>query len=118
MSNSKSMTLLDQALRLGYEELALLNEGDVEAAGLRASDRLKLTLDAKNASDKGDMTALRDKLLQLQALQGQLTTEARKLHAETRDALQQARQQRKRLAGYGKAARITPSFRVSLSKRG
>lgn len=122
MNNTQS--LLDEALRLGDLELQMLAHGDVEQAeqtALQRNELLDKALHGKQASALQDaasheLATLRDKLEQLMTMQGQLTSEAKKLHSDIRSELFRTRQESTRYAGYGKAA-TTQGPRSLLHKR-
>ncbi len=106
---AETCSLLDEALELGRVELRLLRDGDVEKAEETAQQRGRLVTafleSRKSGEDPGGqkLDALRDKLRQLMALQGRLTSEARALHASVREEFKRTRQENTRLSGYGNA---------------
>lgn len=94
-----TLTLLDQALELGRKELGFLVAGDVEEARRLAGDRGRLTFEA--VGEPGvDLAGVLEKLNQLQSLQGQITQEARRLHAALTEDLKRARQENRRFSAY------------------
>ncbi|GAB7079440.1 hypothetical protein [Megalodesulfovibrio paquesii] len=121
--------LLDKALALAEEEMVMLREGDVDAAQRNASERIALTEQAWTLGmddsrperiDPARLVQLQQKLLQLQSIQGRLTTEARRLHATIKEDLLRSRQEGARHAAYGKALRPVSSVAASnrfISKR-
>ncbi len=113
-----AMTLIDQALDIGRQELELLQAGEVDRAADMARDRERLMNMAYGDKDSDELVKLESKLWQLASLQGRLTTEAKRLHAEIKQELLRTRQESARLSGYGKAVKPTPLFSRFLSKRG
>lgn len=119
-----TQSLLDEALRLGDLELQMLADGELEQAEETAVQRGQLIAEAlevsqyaaKERSSSQELAELRQKLEQLMALQGRLTSEARELHREVRSELMRTRQESSRFAGYGRASRI-PGQRSLLHKR-
>ncbi len=111
-----SLALLDQALMLGENELNALACGDVDAADDSAQERGKLLTRAWEQRESVQEDDLRQKLLQLQTLQGRLTSEARKLHQSLREELQRSRKESTRLAGYKRAISINPLHSQYVSK--
>ncbi|MCA1945515.1 MAG: hypothetical protein LDL30_09590 [Desulfovibrio sp.] len=106
--------LLDKALALAEEEMTMLRDGDVDAAHTHAAQRMALTEQAwaisttattPERTDPVRLNVLQEKLLQLQAMQGRLTTEARRLHAAIKEELLRSRQEGARHAAYGRALR-------------
>lgn len=96
---TNTLSLLDQALELGRKELCFLAAGDVEEASRLAGDRGRLTAEA--VKEPGvNLDAVLDKLNQLQSLQGQITQEARRLHAALKEDLKRARQENRRFSAY------------------
>jgi hypothetical protein len=113
-----TQALLDEALVLGDLELRMLGQGEVEQAQETAQCREDLIAQALGNSPCTDLTALKDKLEQLMALQGRLTGEARQLHESIRDELLRTRMENDRVAGYGKANKDMSLFTSMLHKRG
>ncbi|TVM17565.1 hypothetical protein DPQ33_07910 [Oceanidesulfovibrio indonesiensis] len=118
MPSADPETLLNHALDVADRELAFLMEGQVDEAAALAEDRAQLIEGAWKAGTLQELKPLREKLVQLQSMQGRLTEEARKLHAQVRDELARSRQESRRHAGYGNSLKTTPSFTRFLSKRG
>lgn len=112
-----SLALLDEALSLGERELGALTSGDVDTADFNASERERLLEQAWTHRDPDRLDALREKLIRLQCLQGRLTEEAKRLHAQLRTQLQDNRREVQRLRGYGRAVQITGAP-VSLGRLG
>lgn len=92
--------IMDEVLETGRKELAMLATGDVEQAEALAHERATLMEQAWRMRDPTKISALKHKLLQLQSLQGQITAEARRLHAAIKRDLLRARQENQRLTGY------------------
>ena len=115
---SDTQALLDEALILGDLELKLLGQGEVEKAGEAAQRRGRLINEALENSSKEAVHTLLDKIKQLMALQGRLTSEARELHNSIRGELQRTHKETVRFNGYGKASRYTPMIQSRLHKRG
>ncbi len=100
--------ILDIALDVGRRELDQLAQGEVDAARHLAEERMQLMEDAWRMRDPAKIGALKDKLLQLQGLQGQITSEARQLHEAIRRDLLRAKQENQRLTGYRSSMRGSP----------
>ena len=113
-----SLSLLDQALELGKRELEHLSSGNVDETEDLARERSQLLSLAWDGQDDPALEVLRDKLMQLQSLQNNLTAQAKRLHSSMRDELRRARQEKARLSGYGKAAKPAPRINSFLSKHG
>ncbi len=113
-----SLSLLDQALFLGEQELQALAMGDVDTADENASRRGNLIAMAWDKREGVELDALRGKLLKLQNLQGLLTEEARKLHASLKSELQKTKKHSVRLQGYRQAVRVKPTHSQYVSKQG
>jgi hypothetical protein len=92
--------ILDEALQAGFKELAHLADGQVEQAELLADQRGTLMEQAWRMRDPRKISALKHKLLMLQSLQGQISTEAKRLHAAIKRDLLRAKQENQRLTGY------------------
>lgn len=118
----ESARLIDQALEVGAQELNSLLAGDIDMVEKLSNERGQLmgrAFDSPvDSTNQGGMDALRDKLLQLQSLQGRLTEEARRLHESVRKQLVKTKREETRHAGYGKASKAAPMYRISMSKRG
>jgi uncharacterized protein involved in exopolysaccharide biosynthesis len=95
-----ALTLLDQALEVGRKELGFLLDGDVAEASRLARDRGQLTAEAMAGGGGVNLDQALEKLTQLQGLQGQITQEARRLHAALKKDLLRARQENKRFTAY------------------
>lgn len=113
-----SLSLLDQALNLGEQELAALAMGDVDTAHDSADERGKLIELAWENREGVALDALQDKLLQLQSLQGKLTDEAKRLHSSIKAELQKTKKHSTRLSGYRQAVRVSSSHSRFVSKQG
>jgi len=109
---------LEAALVKGESELHCLLAGEIEEAEKLAHDRGQLLEQAWRCSDPESIGLLRDKLLKLKNLQGQLTMEARRLHAELKSDLQRAKQENKRLTGYRGGSHAQFGVRNYLDKTG
>lgn len=117
---ANSLELLDQALEMGRRELETLTSGEVDGTDVSSLERGRLLEQAWEMRHCVDLDAFQKKLLQLQSLQGELTTEARKLHASLKEDMKHIKAQGRRMAGYGQAARMTPRAGTSrfLSRHG
>ncbi|MGD9608081.1 MAG: hypothetical protein AB7U59_01610 [Desulfovibrionaceae bacterium] len=115
---SDKLDLLEQALATGERELHCLLAGEIEEAEKLAKERGQLLEMAWGETDPESVGLLRDKLLKLKSLQGQLTTEARRLHAELKSDLQRAKQENQRLSGYRSTVRPNPAVSRYLDKAG
>lgn len=106
-----TLSLLDQALEMGRKELGFLIDGDVEEATRLAHDRGQLTAEAMADGGKGaNLDQALEKLTQLQGLQGQITQEARRLHAALKKDLLRVRRENKRFTAYKEGSGMTPRF--------
>lgn len=105
---AETLQLLDQALEIGHEELKYLAAGEVEDAFEAAERRGFLTTQALETKESVSLDQILDKLNRLKSLQGQLTSEAKKLHATLKDDITRVKQEGTRFKGYGKAVRGTP----------
>lgn len=115
---SDKLEYLEAALVAGERELHCLLAGEIEEAEALAKDRGRLLEMAWCSTDPDSIGQLRDKLLKLKNLQGQLTVEARRLHAELQTDLQRAKQENQRLSGYRSSVRPNPAVRRYLDKAG
>lgn len=115
---SDKLDYLEAALAAGEHELHCLLAGEIEEAEVLAKDRGRLLEMAWHSADPESIGQLRDKLLKLKNLQGQLTVEARRLHAELQSDLQRAKQENQRLSGYRTSVRPNPAVRRYLDKAG
>ncbi len=115
---SDKLEYLEAALVAGEKELHCLLAGEIEEAETLAKDRGRLLEMAWRSADPESIGLLRDKLFKLKNLQGQLTVEARRLHAELKSDLQRAKQENQRLSGYRTSVRPNPAVRRYLDKAG
>lgn len=115
---SDKLEYLEQALATGERELHCLLAGEIEEAEKLAKDRGRLLEMIWSSAEAESVGLLRDKLLKLKNLQGQLTVEARRLHAELKSDLQRAKQENQRLSGYRSTVRPNPAIRRYLDKAG
>ncbi|MDD4952520.1 MAG: hypothetical protein PHV85_08230 [Desulfovibrionaceae bacterium] len=100
-----SLDYLDQAIEIGHKELDSLEAGDVEQAERLARSRGGLTEKAFEIREGVSVEALLDKLTELRSLQGEITGEARRLHASLKaDLLKIKREGRRHSAYYGAGA--------------
>lgn len=104
---ANSLSLLDQALHLGEQELQALVAGDVAMAEETSRQRTDLLNMAWEQREPEVLDDFRNKLLRIQFLQGRLTEEARRLHAQLRTQLQQSRKEGRRLDGYKRTVSAT-----------
>ena len=102
------LDILDRALEAGRLELTQLAQGEVEEAERLAQERLNLMEEAWRMRDPKKISDLKEKLVQLQGLQGQITAEARRLHEAIKRDLLRARQENQRLTGYRSSLRVSP----------
>ena len=102
---SDALTLLDKALEKGQSELRLLEAGEVAELEPLAQDRSKLIEQAMKFRDPEKVNLIRDKLIELQTLQGQLTKEALRVREVLKEDLQRAKQENKRFTGYGRSVK-------------
>ncbi|MCM0756409.1 hypothetical protein M7784_14325 [Desulfovibrio aminophilus] len=115
---SDMVTLLDQAIEMGHKELGFLISGDVFEAEQLAQDRGRLTADIENGKSV-DLDTVLDKLTQLKALQGQITQEARRLHAALKADLQRVRRENQRFSAYKEGSRVaSPLSSRFISRQG
>ncbi len=105
---SDEIEFLEQALDVGRQELHHLAEGEVDEAERLAEERLTLMEEAWRMRDPKRVSTLKEKLMQLQGLQGQITAEAKKLHAAIKRDLLRAKQENQRLSGYRSSLRVSP----------
>lgn len=113
-----SLTLLDQALSLGEQELNALAAGDVDVAHENSGKRSQLLAEAWEQRDGVAVEDLQNKLMQLQSLQGRLSEEAKRLHVSLKSELQKTKKHSRRLTGYRQAVRVTPLHSHFVSKQG
>lgn len=100
--------ILERALDAGRRELGHLAAGEVDEAEGLARERMALMEEAWRMKDPQKIGVLKEKLLQLQGLQGQITAEARRLHEAIKRDLLRARQENQRLTGYRSSLRVSP----------
>ena len=110
--------LLEQALHMAHKELELLASGDTLALEDLARQRTDLVETAMAGREGADVDQLLDKLTRLKSMQGQLTAEARRVHAMLAQDLDRARQESRRLSGYGKSSRPVEPCSRFISKQG
>lgn len=113
-----SLTLLDEALALGDRELQLLAAGQYEEVERIAQDRSRLVVEAVEGGSPLDLTLFHDKLLQLSALQGRLTDEAKRLHESVRLELQRTKKEGERISGYKRGRKVKSLISTQMHKRG
>jgi len=117
---SEKLRLLDQALALSEAELDYLNEGDFARAEESSAERgelIRRVLAMKDEPTTQD--DLIEKLKELRNMQGRLTTEAKRLHAELKEDLVRTSKEAKRFGGYQQAAGMRqPTNSRFISKRG
>jgi hypothetical protein len=112
-----SLSLLDEALDIGREELEHLRRGRDDEAGKAARRRGELMELAWERRDEVDVDNLLQKLEQLRELQGSLTEEARKLHEILRRDLAQAKKENRRISAYNDSRKNIPRFSRFLSRQ-
>mgnify|MGYP000887696422 CR=1 FL=1 len=115
---SDALTLLDEALELGRKELTLLADGDVDGVWEASQARGELLDRAWRERDGVDMDHLLGKLKRLKELQGQMTSDAKRLRDDLRADLARVRQEGKRFSGYASAVKVTPLASRFVSKKG
>lgn len=101
---SSSIRLLDEALRIGTQELDALCAGDVDLADQCFEERVALTEEALRLRDAA-AEVLRGRMETLQELQNALYAEAKKLKAEVQGSLVESKKQTQRMRGYGLSVR-------------
>lgn len=116
---SERIKLLDEALAMSEAELGFLIEGDFAKAEESSAQRNEIVRRVLSMKDETSPEALLDKLTQLRSMQGMLTSEARRLHAELKADLTRTRQETKRFGGYQQVASgtRTPLQSRYISKR-
>ena len=114
---SDALTLLDEALELGRKELALLADGDVDGVWEASQARGQLLDQAWRERDGVDVDQLLGKLKRLRELQGQMTSDAKRLRDDLREDLARVRQEGKRFSGYASATKVTPLASRFVSKK-
>jgi hypothetical protein len=115
---SDALTLLDEALELGRKELALLADGDVDGVWEASLARSRLLDQAWSERDGVDVDQLLGKLKRLKELQGQMTSDAKRLRDDLRADLARVKQEGKRFSGYASATKVTPLASRFVSKKG
>lgn len=115
---SNALNLLDEALELGRKELALLADGDVDAVREVSQARSDLMNRAWDDREGVDVDQLFGKLKRLKELQGQMTSDARRLRDDLRADLARVRQEGRRFSGYASASKITPLASRFMNKKG
>ena len=119
-----ALTLLDQAIEMGNQELAHLAAGDVDKAEELAFGRggvmdAVLAEDTSGAQEGDCLDSLLAKLLELKSLQARIIDEATRLRRCLGQEIMRAGTEQKRHQGYGRAVRPTPRIRsVYISKNG
>lgn len=109
---ANSLTLLDEALRIGEQELEALKNGDMDVADEAAVERERLISEAW-AIRTGDIeNELRQKLLKMQHVQLLLTDELKKLHASLKSQLLASKKKSSVYRGYQKSV-VFPGASVS-----
>ncbi|CCO23892.1 hypothetical protein [Maridesulfovibrio hydrothermalis] len=102
---AETLNLLDQALDIGHEELQYLVAGEVDEASDAAERRGFLTTKALETKESVSLDQILDKLNKLKNLQGQLTSEAKKLHASLKSDIGRVKKENVRFKGYGSVVR-------------
>lgn len=97
---SESLILLDNALELAKQEKSALENGAYDEAIKLAEERTKISNAAWNLLELKDNVAYRDRLLEISAIQNQLTQLATTARERIRNALNRSRQEKKRIHGY------------------
>lgn len=109
---ANSLTLLDEALRIGERELEALKNGDMDVADEAAVERERLISEAW-AIRTGDIEGeLRKKLLKMQNVQLLLTDELKKLHASLKSQLIASKKKSSGYRGYQKSV-TSPGASIS-----
>lgn len=100
MSTEQATKLLDEALRVGAEELDALRDGDVDLASELCARRAALTEQgwARREEDFGEV---RSRLIALRDLQERLFEEGHKLKQQIQDQLNQSKRHMRCIRGYG-----------------
>jgi hypothetical protein len=111
-----ALTLLDQAIEMGNQELAHLAAGEVDQAEEVAFGRDGVVnaalAEGTLGSPEGEcLDALMSKLEELKALQTRIIAEATRLRSSLGQEIMRAGQEQKRHQGYGRAVRPTPRIR-------
>jgi hypothetical protein len=111
-----ALTLLDQAIEMGNQELAHLAAGEVDKAEEVAFGRdgvmnAALAEDTLGSPEGDCLDTLVAKLEELKALQARIIDEALRLRQSLGLDIQRTGQEQKRHQGYGRAVRPTPRIR-------
>jgi hypothetical protein len=111
-----ALTLLDQAIEMGNQELAHLAVGEVDKAEELAYGRggvmdAVLAEDSSGAPEGECLESLLNKLLELKTLQARIIDEATRLRRSLGQEIMRTGKEQKRHQGYGKAVRPTPRIR-------
>ena len=114
----EALTLLDQAIEMGNQELALLTAGEVDKAEELAFGRdgvlnAALSEDNLGAPDGECLDSLVAKLEELKTLQARIIDEASRLRRSIGQEILRTGQEHRRHQGYGKAVRPVPRIRSS-----
>lgn len=112
------LSLLDEALKLGEQELVALDQDELESVEKLASRRQDLLAKAMGQNTNEDADQLVEKLAQLKAIQGRLSLRTKKLHAQVKRDLQRVREECRRMTGYKDASRVMPMTNRFISKVG
>jgi len=115
---SDCLSLLDQALDMGQQELESLAAGREKESLETAAERCRLIEQAFEAREKADVDVFLGKLKQIKNMQGRLITEARRLHEALAKNLAHAKQENKRLTGYKNSRSPAPAYSRFVSKQG
>lgn len=111
------LSLLDEALKLGEQELVALDQDELETVENLAARRQELLARAMgHTGDNPDH--LVEKLTQLKSIQGRLSLRTKRLHAQVKRDLQRVREECRRMSGYKDAARVMPMTNRFISKVG
>lgn len=112
------LSLLDEALEVGRQELEHMRQGrDVEAdkAAYRRGELLELAWERREGVD---VDAMLVKLEAMRSLHGVLTAEAKKLRELLRQDLAKAKRENKRITAYNGTRKHIPEFSRFISKQG
>jgi len=119
-----ALTLLDQAIEMGTQELAHLAAGDVDKAEEVAFGRdgvmnAALADDNLRGPEAECLDSLVAKLEELKTLQARIIAEATRLRRSLGQEIMRTGKEQKRHQGYGRAVRPTPRIRSTfISKNG
>ncbi len=94
---------LNEALELGKKELHALTHSKLEEAKVMSERRNWLISQAWSARKGCDDALYKNKLLQIQSMQSQLTAEATKQKQQVAQGLMRSKKENKRMAGYKQA---------------